>query len=933
MALNQLGLGFVFTAKDLASGVIQRVESSFTRMEGKTSAATRAVEANFRQFGRGLAVFGAGIAIAGSALGLADRAGKFEQALAAAGAAAGSTAAEAELLRSAALDAGLAMTGFSAEDAARTLARLTREGLSARDAMAELGPSLLLASITERSAEEAAGFLSDALDAFHLRAGDAGRIVDQLAAGMRTFGFTATELEPALKGVATGVQLTGASFEDAFLAVGLAKRVLPGVEQATRAANQAMLQLASADVARDLSKIGVAVKDEEGRLRPLVDILADVSERTAGMTEAQRATTLSSVFSARAAGGLSVIMNQLAAGVRDGSGTLLRGAAAVGFLREQMASAGGTAEEMRDRMLDTFEGQKKVLRASISSLATVIGEPFAQVFKPIVRTLADVFNRIAKIIAAIPAPVKKALAAFTVALGGVVSFAGGLMAAKAGAGLLAAGLKVVGVTAGGLMASFWPVLAVIGVLATVVAGFAVAFKGDIGGIRTFFENAFGRIKLLFQGLVQLFQDGAFSGAVMEELNRAENAGIKQFAIRVYQIIYRIKRFFVGIGEGFSAAIEAARPVFEAFVDALSDLGEAFGLVSGKAVEAGASIPSERFAEAGRVIGDVFGKVATVVVGALTIIIRVVTGIVNGVKEAFEFFKPVFQATADAVGSVVDAIRDLLGDLGVATGKAGEHASVWQEIGRIIGWVAGIIGTVLSAAVTVIAYALRGVIAVVLALIDAFEWLGGIISDVATTVYDFFAVTIPDAFTAISDAVSSFFQPIADFFTVTIPDAFQSFVDAVHEFFQPLIDFFGGVYDAISSVVDMITGAIQWIVDAVSWIGEQVDAFFTSEEEAAAEIQKKTDELFGPLYVPEAPAPAETQMLPIALSRPAMPAAEVIQVQEGSETRAPAGGGRGEDRPVQAHITLNVDGETLARVTARAERNAAARSFVPVPEAE
>ena len=160
MALNQLGMGFVFTAKDLASGVIQRVESSFTRMEGKTSSATRAVEANFRQFGRGLAVFGAGIAIAGSALGLAEKAGKFEQALAAAGAAAGATAAEAELLRSAALDAGLAMTGFSAEDAARTLARLT---------------------------------------AFHLRAGDAGRIVDQLAAGMRTFGFTATELEPVLR--------------------------------------------------------------------------------------------------------------------------------------------------------------------------------------------------------------------------------------------------------------------------------------------------------------------------------------------------------------------------------------------------------------------------------------------------------------------------------------------------------------------------------------------------------------------------------------------------------------------------------------------------------------------------------------------------------------------------------------------------------------
>jgi hypothetical protein len=41
-------------------------------------------------------------------------------------------------------------------------------------------------------------------------------------------------------------------------------------------------------------------------------------------------------------------------------------------------------------------------------------------------------------------------------------------------------------------------------------------------------------------------------------------------------------------------------------------------------------------------------------------------------------------------------------------------------------------------------------------------------------------------------------------------------------------------------------------------------------------------------------------------------------------------GASEGRPVQAHVTLNVDGETLARVSAKAERSAAARSFMPVP---
>jgi hypothetical protein len=38
----------------------------------------------------------------------------------------------------------------------------------------------------------------------------------------------------------------------------------------------------------------------------------------------------------------------------------------------------------------------------------------------------------------------------------------------------------------------------------------------------------------------------------------------------------------------------------------------------------------------------------------------------------------------------------------------------------------------------------------------------------------------------------------------------------------------------------------------------------------------------------------------------------------------------EGRPVQANVTLTVDGETLARASARAGRSTAARSFIPVP---
>src|ERR1044071_10225704 len=62
MALNQLGLGFVFTAKDLASGVIQRIDRSFGRLEGTSDAATRAMRGQLALLGQGVAIAGAGIA-------------------------------------------------------------------------------------------------------------------------------------------------------------------------------------------------------------------------------------------------------------------------------------------------------------------------------------------------------------------------------------------------------------------------------------------------------------------------------------------------------------------------------------------------------------------------------------------------------------------------------------------------------------------------------------------------------------------------------------------------------------------------------------------------------------------------------------------------------------------------------------------------------
>jgi phage-related protein len=652
-------------------------------------------------------------------------------------------------------------------------------------------------------------------------------------------------------------------------------------------------------------------------MRPLIEILSDLNARTAHMTEAEREHALASIFSARAGGGLIAIMQGLGDGIRDSSGQLVTGQAAVEELRKRMAGAAGTAQEMKDRLLDTFEGQKKALVGSAQTLLQLVGEPFTEAFKPILSVVRRAFVAVNQFVAAIPGPVKKFMANAVLAVGAVIALIGAVMAVKAGIALLAVGVKILGITFGGVVASLLPAIALFAAAALVVAGLAVAFKRDIGGIRTFFENTWERIKLLFEGLAQLLKEGGFSGAVMEELNKAENSGIKQFAIRVYQIVFRIQRFFEGIAEGFGTAIDQAKPVFEAFTGALRELGEAFGLVGTAGADAVAGIGSDKFAKTGGSIGEVLAQIVTVIVDGLTIVIRIVTGIINGIREAFEFVKPVFDFVGEAIGFVAEEFSGLISDVVGVNDQAREGGSVWKTIGEVIGWVAGLIGGVLAGAIGVVAAALGTVIAIVRAVVQAFKWLGELIGETAARIFLFFTETIPRVFKTVANAVRAFFQPIVDFIT--------------------------GVVDSIRDVLDRVIAFVGRLVAKIPsrFRPAFLDSVVEAGEAAQARVAERAAKTAGPAIQAAVPvaAAAAVGMLPGTLGGPAagvaMPAVSEVRARgQISDAEMDAIVSRGialsEGRPVQANVTLTVDGEALARASARAERSTAARSFIPVP---
>jgi hypothetical protein len=48
---NNLGLGFVFTTKDFASGKIQQLERSFLSLDKKVGLGTDSIKGSFRELG------------------------------------------------------------------------------------------------------------------------------------------------------------------------------------------------------------------------------------------------------------------------------------------------------------------------------------------------------------------------------------------------------------------------------------------------------------------------------------------------------------------------------------------------------------------------------------------------------------------------------------------------------------------------------------------------------------------------------------------------------------------------------------------------------------------------------------------------------------------------------------------------------------------
>lgn len=926
--LNNIGLGFVFTARDFASAKMTGLERRFTSLDEKVTGGTARMTAAFKQIGIGLGVLVAGAITLTSGLALAGAAGKFEQGIASVGAVTRATTHELEGLREAAIKAGIE-TQFSPDDAVAGLQSLATAGQTATQSTQTLVPVLDLAagSLGQLGVAEAAEAVVGTLNAYGRAAEQSAGVTDKLLRITQLSNFQARDFGVGLSKAAAAGATFGQELSDVLITMGLLRSRNIDASSSATAFREAVRRVGADSRAQQaVLGAGVDVFDRTSRkMRSIIDIMSDFSKATVDMSDEERNRRITQAFGARGLFAFNAVQKAAFTTTKDGTEVVLKGAAAIAAMREQMSQAEGTAASFREKLLDTFEGQKTLLRGTLQTFAVVLGEPFAAVFKPIVGAVVGALNTLLKAFKAIPKPIKELFAGFVTAIGAVLTLVGGVLMAKGAIALFGIALKAIGVTLGGLAIKMLPVLLVIGALAAAVAVLRLAIDRNLGGIGDFFARLKARTTLIWNGLQQLFKQGGFSGAIREELGRAENQGIKQFLIGFWKVAHRVRKAWAGFREGFESALAAMRPVFvdlkEAFVDLGREISGAISDVTGSAE----NLPFDTFTDFARGVGSALAGVVRWFAKLYAELGRIAAGVISGFRSMKEYIGPAIDTISGAIDDLKRTWSELVGSTNEATGAVNESTAGWKSVGEVIGAVLGgivtFIGLVIGGLLKVTNFVLR-VIAIVR---DIFVATGTTIGEGLAALVWWFTEEFPDALSYAWGRVTNFFSKISSFFSAVgrwFTGVFASITGAIQRFWGRIVGFFSKIQQAIRSVVDSILnaalGLLRKIPDALLPASlerlkhQSLSATVRSEREP--DVDQPINQIPAALSV--MPSAAETNSRTNELAMMTSMLAAVVDSKE-----------RGDQN---VNINLEVDGETIARASHKASRDAAGRAFSPVP---
>lgn len=691
MALNWQGLGFLFTAKDMATAVIGRIERSLGTLGPAAARAGKAMAGAFVAAGGAAA----GMAALKGTFALAKDASAFEQALGLLNATAGATREEMRLFDDKAMKIGLTSI-HGPKAAADGMAALVSGGMKAAQAIKSVDDALLMATASagQLTTDEIGTFLSNLGNAFP-EAADTNRVVNMAAqlANLSSVSFRDIPTMYAKAGNAMNQSMAEMS-----ALMGAFKNSGVGPEEAATSARMVTLAFAQPKKVKAFEEAtGVEVFDKQtGKFRNVMtEVMAEMatSPQWNALGENVQTGLLAKIFESRQVAKVMSTLNQITRkGFEDPvTKAVTKGQQGVDDLVKSYndAQKNNAAKRFEEEQLGIFGGALKRFEAAAESIRTIFGRAFGNAFKPILEALSGLFSNLGQILNSISPETRNAAAAFAVA--GIAAFT-----LSMGIGLLVTSfmvMKFVLGLVGGVLFAFLikPMLiamGVIGVFILVGAAFYAAWKNNLYGLQDLFGGFFNKIKLGVEAITQLFTTGGTWGEVDEALQRPENAGLQDFLMNVWMWIGRVQNFFKGMWEGFQAGLKRMDLPMESLLMAFDTFLTLLGFGKTSADQNASSF--DRWGRIGESLGEVLSLLANIVVTGLAAAMWVLNTAVAAVRVGWEILGPVVTSVLSMIMNLLDIF------IGVFTGN-------WEKAGQaiknvfydVMDFVIGMIGGVLK----------------------------------------------------------------------------------------------------------------------------------------------------------------------------------------------------------------------------------------------
>lgn len=376
---------------------------------------------------RPAAMVGAGLV---AAFGLAVKAAAdFDKQMSEVAAVSGATGKDLGLLRQAALDAGRD-TAYSATEAAKAEAELTKAGMSTKDVLGGgLKGALSLAAAGQIDLADAATITAQSLNTFHLNGAAASHTADILAAAANKSASDVEQLSRGMGQAGLVASQAGWSFKDttAVLAA-FADRGLQGSDAGTSLKTMLLaLENPSKKAAETMQQLGINAYDANGHFVTASGLAGQLKEKLGGLSEQERNTALATIFGSDAIRAANVLYDQGSDGISKYSGAV---------------DDYGAAARVAQQKTDNLAGDLERLKGSLETVAIQAGSGANTGLRTLVQTADGALH----IFGSLPAPLQATLTILAGLSGATLLASAGFLKARQTAQEMLTALREMGPT-------------------------------------------------------------------------------------------------------------------------------------------------------------------------------------------------------------------------------------------------------------------------------------------------------------------------------------------------------------------------------------------------------------------------------------------------------------------------------------------------------